>query len=123
MLEHGGNGRRPDGTFMRGNRAAAGRRTALRTAREVFAKDATRAADILRAMLDDDQRPELQFAAAKLILEYHHGKPVATNVVALPDLQVTDELRASVCESVARFAAQCAALGGDLIAQGSIPDA
>ena len=77
-----GNGRKPDGTFGEGNKAAAGRRTALREARAVFAKDASRAEEVLRAMLDDGRKPELQFAAAKLILEYHFGKPRQTTELA-----------------------------------------
>ena len=114
-------GRKPDGKFAPGNIAATGRKSGLRQVRELFRKDAPKAEKLLRAMVENDagKLPEgfentstLIFEAAKLVLAYAYGRPVQANVLALSDSEVSDELRASVCASVARFAAQCEALGG-----------
>ena len=77
-----GNGRKPDGKFGEGNQAARGRRTLRKTARELFKSDLSTAIGVLRELLQDSRRPEVRLQAAKLILEYSLGKPIATNLVA-----------------------------------------
>ena len=76
------NERKP-GTFLPGNKVAAGRKTLRKTARELFRKDLPKAIETLRAMLNDDsEKPEVRLQAARLVLEYALGKPTQRTEIA-----------------------------------------
>ena len=97
-----GNGRKPDGKFGEGNQAARGRRTLRKTARELFKSDLSTAIGVLRELLQDSRRPEVRLQAAKLILEYSLGKPIATNLVAAANASGEPTLIDSLREELRR---------------------
>lgn len=91
-LSNGANGRRPNGKFARGNKAAVGRSAPGTTAawRSALAEAVTQddVASVLRAMVRAGCRGDV--GAAKIVLAYTLGRPIERVEVGPPECWTPD---------------------------------